>query len=297
MVIIIRLFYLQVIEARTYSDNLTAQHFNTIDIKAKRGNIYVTDASNKPLALTQNIEIYNLFIDPKFVRDKARVIDILSPVLYTHLCQKNGLDDVDTLGCINNIERFAQIQILPVPKTVFYTKEALGDSYGSQTGISLMQQQILGENSVIDQERQKIIDAFSGTQAMSIIKATLDTKISVGVKEKNYLGYFENDQFLSELSGMDLPYVSIEGKHYVYIMSSRTANIPLAKKELSTILGKYGYLYSDKQLSALFIQQENRYVKLADGLNATLAKKINDLISDNYNVKSNCQNGDDTCVK
>lgn len=59
---------------------------------------------------------------------------------------------------------------------------------------------------------------------------------------------------------------------------------------------KYSYAYSDKQISNLFVQQENRYVKLADGLNATLAKKINDLINDNYNVKNTCENGGEGCV-
>lgn len=63
-----------------------------------------------------------------------------------------------------------------------------------------MQQEIIEENSTIDQERTKIIDAFSGDQAMNLIKSTLDNKISIGVKEKNYVGYFENDRFLDELS-------------------------------------------------------------------------------------------------
>lgn len=187
VILVLRLFYLQVIEARSYSDMLNDQHFNKTNIKAKRGNIYVTDSSNKSLALTQNMEMYNLFIDPKFVWDKPRVIEILTPILYSHLCEKNGLNTVDTLGCIENIERFAQIQILPVPKTVFYTIETLGESYGSQTGINLMQQQIIEENSIIDQERVKIINAFSGEQARNMIKATLENKISIGVKEKNYL--------------------------------------------------------------------------------------------------------------
>lgn len=83
----------------------------------------------------------------------------------------------------------------------------------------------------------------------------------------------------------------------MYIESQKTANIIQAKKDLASILTKYGYAFSDKQLSNLFIQQENRYVKLADGLNATLAKKINDLINDNYSIKSTCDNEGDTCVK
>ncbi len=296
LVLTIRLFYLQIIQAKNYSDVMTAQHFNKTNIKAKRGNIYLTDASNKPIALTQNMEMYNVFIDPKFVWDKPRVIDILSPIIYAHLCEKNGLVDVDKLGCIENIERFAQLQILPAPKTVFYTQE-IGENYRSQTGIDLMQQQIVEENSIIDQERTKIINAFSGDQAMNMIKATLDNKISIGVKEKNYLGYFENDQFLADLSGMNLPYVSIESKHYVYVVPPKAINVVNAKKEINSILMKYSYAYSEKQISNLFVQQENRYVKLADGLNATLAKKINDLINANYNVKNTCENAGENCVK
>lgn len=228
--------------------------------------------------------------------DKPRVIDILAPILYEHLCKTNGLNSVDKLGCVENIEYFAQIQILPKPKTVFYTRETLGENYGSTTGINLMQQQIIVENSAIDQERIKIMSEFSGDQAMNLIKSTLDNKISIGVKEKNYLGYFENDTFLSEFSGLDLPYVTIENKHYIYVVPARVGNIVAARQQIADILMKYGYAYSDQQISNLFTQQENRYVKLGEGLNATLAKKINDLINENYSIKSSCDKQGNGCV-
>ena len=57
----------------------------------------MTDASNKAVALTQNLEVYNLFVDPKFIWDKPREIDILTPIIYTHLCEKNGLNEIDKL--------------------------------------------------------------------------------------------------------------------------------------------------------------------------------------------------------
>lgn len=88
---------------------------------------------------------------------------------------------------------------------------------------------------------------------------------------------------------MALPYVSIENKHYVYVIPGRVPNIVAARTEIKDILVKYSYAYSDNQITSLFTQQENRYVKLGDGLNATLAKKINDLINENYNLKSTCE--------
>ncbi|MBP6910366.1 hypothetical protein KBC03_02100 [Patescibacteria group bacterium] len=59
---------------------------------------------------------------------------------------------------------------------------------------------------------------------------------------------------------------------------------------------KYGYAYSEQQISNLFTQQENRYVKLGDGLNATLAKEVNDLINTNYTIKSTCDKQGNGCV-
>ena len=88
---------------------------------------------------------------------------------------------------------------------------------------------------------------------------------------------------------MNLEYVSIENKHYVYVIPARVPNIVTARDAISKIVRKYGYAYSDQQISALFSQQENRYVKLADGLSATLAKKINDLTNENYEIKSTCE--------
>lgn len=88
---------------------------------------------------------------------------------------------------------------------------------------------------------------------------------------------------------MALSYVSIENKHYVYVVPGRVSNIVSARAEIKDILVKYGYAYSDNQITSLFTQQENRYVKLGDGLNASLAKQINDLINDNYDIKSTCE--------
>lgn len=95
---------------------------------------------------------------------------------------------------------------------------------------------------------------------------------------------------------MNLPYISVENKHYVYVLPARAGNIIAAKKELETILNKYSYGYSQQQLNNLFTQQENRYVKLADGISAGLAKQINDLKNDNYEIKNTCEKSATDCI-
>jgi hypothetical protein len=56
----------------------------------------VSDKSKQPIQLTENITLYNVFVDPAFIGDKKRFIDLLTPVIYHHLCVINGMKIVDT---------------------------------------------------------------------------------------------------------------------------------------------------------------------------------------------------------
>ncbi|MBU0627056.1 hypothetical protein KKG31_03565 [Patescibacteria group bacterium] len=64
--------------------------------------------------------MYNVFVDPKFIRDKKKFIDILTPVIYEHLCIINGMIKPDKLECIKNIQQFSQIDLLPKGPEFFY---------------------------------------------------------------------------------------------------------------------------------------------------------------------------------
>ena len=104
-IILIRLFFLQVIDHAYYDNLLNVQHVSQSLLKAKRGNIFAYDKSGKPVQLTENISLYNVYADPKFIRDKTRFIDELTPVVYKHLCEIYGMKQIaDTTQCIQNIE-------------------------------------------------------------------------------------------------------------------------------------------------------------------------------------------------
>jgi hypothetical protein len=64
--------------------------------------------------------MYNVFVDPKFIRDKKKFIDILTPTIYEHLCEINGMTKPDKLTCIKNIEEFSQVDLLPNKPEFFY---------------------------------------------------------------------------------------------------------------------------------------------------------------------------------
>jgi len=70
--------------------------------------------------LTENITTYNVFVDPKFIRDKKKFIDIITPVIYQHLCEIYGMQKVTPLECIKNIEKFSETNLLPKAPEFFY---------------------------------------------------------------------------------------------------------------------------------------------------------------------------------
>ena len=120
LIVLLRLFWLQVVQHDYYEGKLSAQHVSQSLLKAKRGNIFAYDKSGKPVQLTENITLYNVFVDPKFIRDKTRFIDIVTPVVYKHLCEMYGMKQIDKLGCIKNIATYTKKELLPVAPQFFY---------------------------------------------------------------------------------------------------------------------------------------------------------------------------------
>ena len=65
LIIIIRLFYLQIIQHDNYNTELIKQSTSLASIKAERGDIYALDKTWQPVKLTENINLYDIAIDPR----------------------------------------------------------------------------------------------------------------------------------------------------------------------------------------------------------------------------------------
>jgi len=120
LIIIIRLFFLQVINHGYYDDVLNSQHVSSSLLKADRWDIYAYDKSWTPVQLTENIMLYNIFVDPKFIWDKANFIWLITPIVYKHLCETKWMQQVDLTWCIQNIEIYTNKELLPVKPEFFY---------------------------------------------------------------------------------------------------------------------------------------------------------------------------------
>lgn len=274
-ILFLRLFWLQIFNHNYYEDLLSRQHVSQSFLKAKRGNIYAYDKSGKPVQLTENITMYNIFVDPKFVWDKPRFIELLTPVIYSHLCEMYWMKQITKENCIKNLEIYAKKDILPKEPEFFY--------YWS--GIVTTWYREYNRTGYYDQIEQ-VLTWFTKEIALWLIRDQLDKMIQPWIRSRNYLGFFTNQAFLQELESKNLDYISIESTNYVYIIPKNIVSISREIWPLKTLLTKYGYIDQYKNLGKYFEEQENRYVKIASDANPMIAQSIKNLKIEYYKERN-----------
>jgi len=274
LILIIRLFSVQIIHHKHYSDILNSQHTTQSSLQADRWSIFVYDKSNNPVKLTENISMYNIYVDPKYI-DKSRLIELLTPIVYEHLCVLNGMNYLEKIDCIKNIENFSLKDLLPEAPDFFYMGNGIVSEWYYTYDWTWYNEQI-----------QSILDNFTTWTAETLIKNWLDRKIQIWIKEQNYLWFFSNEDFIYDLTNLDLPFIEIKYKNYVYVIPSKVSNISKDESKLNAILKKYWYAASYPNLDKYFTPQENRYVKIVSNVNPTIAQKVKDLKSDYYDERT-----------
>ena len=291
LVIALKLFYLQVIQHDKYNTELIKQSTSLASIKAERWDIYALDKSGQPVKLTENINLYDIALDPREiwmdwnkVRKKDRFIELIAPIVYKHLCVIHWMDNIEwnTEECIKNIENFANIELLPKEPEIFY--------YGKQYDAEWNESPVISEEySTFDywsfyETRQNIIDEFSKKEAMELIKKRLDEKIKIWKKEKNLVWYYTNEEFLKDLESQNFNFVSIEANFYVYVIPSKSSSYR-DKALFQAFMNKYKEALSSSALDSLFKEQEYKYIKLFSSANPIIAQDIRKLKLEYANEK------------
>ena len=266
---------MQIIDHDYYDGLLNTQHVSQSLLKAKRWNIFAYDKSGKPIQLTENISLYNIYADPKFIWDKPRFIDIMTPVVYKHLCSIYGMKQVDKVECIKNVEEYTNTTLIPKRPDFFYY------------GWGIVSTGYWGFDETWYQNQvQAVITWFTESWAYALIKARLDKMIQIWVKPENYLWFFTNEAFLKELKSLSLPYISIENTNYVYIIPSKVDSLSKDSLPIQKLLVKYGHPEQAMNIQYFFKPQENRYVKLIVDANPLIAQDVNDLKDRYYQTRN-----------
>lgn len=266
LILIIRLFFLQVINHNYYDDILNSQHVSSSLLKADRWDIYAYDKSWTPVKLTENIMLYNVFVDPKFIWDEVKFIDLLTPIVYKHLCETKWMQQVDITWCIQNIEIYTNKQLLPTKPEFFYFGSGIISTWYYTYDWTWFYAQY-----------NQVLSWFTTWIAYSLIKTRLDQKIEIGIKPKNYIWFFTNISFLKELNNLNLDFVDIQYNNYVYVIPSRISNPTKDWLVLKKLLDRYWYMSYYSDFDKNLYPQENRYVKLLSDANPSIAQMVKDL--------------------
>ncbi len=84
LIILGRLFQLQILEHKKYSETAKNQHFGAIDLPARRGEILVRDTHSGEFSkLATNTTLDLLYVDPLVAEDKANIAKQLAPLLFS----------------------------------------------------------------------------------------------------------------------------------------------------------------------------------------------------------------------
>ena len=82
-IIIIRLFYLQVIKYEYYHEAATKEHQGYTELPAKRGEIFVKDyTTDEKFVVASNTTLDLVFVDPTLIKNKTLVATTLSEILF-----------------------------------------------------------------------------------------------------------------------------------------------------------------------------------------------------------------------
>jgi len=247
---------MQVVDGWYRQEQLLIQHYTRSELKAKRGQIFVMDRSKNAIQLTENIDYFTLFVDPKFVLDKQKLINQLTPILYDHFCVSYWVDTVTPQQCMEYLEKFTRQDLIPNEFWQFvssweYLYYVSSGDYSAQIA--------------------PIISEFTPERAVGLISQRLDQLIQPGIKEVNYI-WFSEDQVLLEAVAA-LPYTVVEGQ-FMYIRPEAVIEKDREAQRLFQLLDAYKFSITLDALRTLVRPQENRYVKITDGINAKLADRL-----------------------
>ena len=277
MILLVRVFYIQVIQWSYYQTLLSKNHNLSKTTAATRWNIYVSDASQiQPLKLTENVTLYNMFVDPSLVYDKERLINILSPLVYIHLCQTNGFDKVDKESCLKNVESFTKETILPLAPDLFYYGNGVISGSNNWSGWSRENFDWTWYNF----QYKEVLSGFSKNKIEAKIIKRLDEMIVIGDKQYNYVWYYSDPWLLADLRQLNRDYIYIYNNNYVFIEPKVLKETGLNKKainEIETILVKRWYINDSLRIKNLVNIRSYRYVKLISDVNPSIIDALNQL--------------------
>ena len=253
-VLIIRLFYLQIIKYNEYNDLLFSEHYSVANLEPVRWNIYLQNKNGWKIALTDNINLYTLYADPYIIWNNQKAAKLLAPILYKHFCDRYKLDKVDKYTCVKNVEKFAKVKLIK-QKEKAWTWDLTNTSLAENIDLSYITTWILQND----------------------IEGRLENLLKKSYITKAYLWFFSNPKLIKSLKNLWLNALIFQDNNYVYVNLNQIDNLDRYVLVLHNILSKVNNKYTKKYLIRILNKRPRRYVKIADYVNPVRIDKIKQL--------------------
>lgn len=281
LILFFRLFYIQVIKHHTYNEKLLAQSTSLASVNSERWDIYAIDKTWQPVKLTENINLYDIALDPReiwisnWISMKHRFIEIITPVIYKHFCIINWMEEIKNREeCIRNIESFTNIELIPKKPEIFYYWKEYDNEWNAHSVIS--PEFYTFDENAYNIEKQKAIEEITDDKIYELISKRLDEKIKQGKKEKNYVWYYTDENFLEDLKNQKFNFISIEANFYLYITPKESIS-QKEKLKFQSFMNNHWYKITTTMINNLFKEQEYKYIKLISSANPEIAQDIKNL--------------------
>ncbi len=254
LVLIIRLYYLQIIKYNEYNNLLISEHYSISNLEPARWNIYLQNKNGGKIALTENINLYTLYADPYIIWNDTKTSKLLTPILYDDFCDRYKLNKVNKFTCVKNVERFAKVKLIR-QELKTWTWNLSNTSLSENMDLSYITTGIL----------------------QNTIKARLENLLKKSYITEAYLWFFSNKEIINALKKSWLTAITIQNNNYVYVNLNGINDLNRYINTLYDILWKVNNKYSKWYLTRILNKRPRRYVKIADYVSPTRIDKIKKL--------------------
>jgi cell division protein FtsI/penicillin-binding protein 2 len=253
LLILTRLFQLQVLKHDEYSLIAEEQHFGAIDLPARRGEILVTDTHSGEFSkLATNTTLDLLYVDPLVAEDKLGIAKSLAPLLFT-------VQDYD--ACLEEPDECRYDVIQDEPPDSFLTTEPvwdLGISEDTQVEVDNDKKQFKSYNEIVREIEDNIFSQISKLEVdFVILKRDADTDLMADIINEHLPGIFVNtDRFMIYGDPTLIPENQLD----------------TVTKTLASYLEE-----SPSTLNKMLSRRKVRYVFLKNKLDPEISRQINEM--------------------
>ena len=252
-ILMTRLFQLQIIRNNEFTEIAHAQHYGSIELPAKRGEILVRDTHSGELSkLATNTTLDLVYVDPLIAEDKVLIAKKLAPLLFTKKEYDNCTETPK--DCLYDIESRPDLNAM----TTLETSWAIDGNNDKKVEVKTSGLSFKSYPQMVDEVAAKILRKISKSDLdFVILKNDADQNLMADVVNDQLPGVFiDTNRFMIYADPTLIPETSLKG----------------VAKSLSPILEE-----SADKLESKLARRKVRYVFLKNKLEPEISRKIDAL--------------------